>query len=97
MEEEITVKARKAIDSLWKECLSHARGWGLKGKGDNIFEGSNIILINKDEVVVLAIHKQDRREDVIAVHEFKRTGETDLGTRAKNILSYHMVSRSYDE
>ena len=93
--EEITVKARKAIDTLWKECLAHARGWGLKRKGDNVFEGSNIILIDKDEVVVLAINK--REGNIIAVHEFKRTNKTELGTRVKNLLWHNMVPRTYDD
>jgi len=96
MQDEVLIKARKAIDALWKECLAHARGWGLKGKGDNIFEGSNIILINKNEVVILAIHKT-KGQDTIGVHEFKRVAKTELGIRVKNLLSYHTVSRSYKD
>lgn len=95
MEEEVTVKARKAIDPLWTECLSHARGWGLKGKGDNIFEGSNIVLINKDEVVVLAMQEGRRGDQRIAIHEFKRATNTVLGNRVTNLLYYHKVPRSY--
>jgi hypothetical protein len=95
MAEEITVKTRKAIDTLWKECLAHARGWGLKGKDDNIFEGSNITLINKNEVVVLAINPENKKE--IAIHEFTRVTNTVLGSRIAGLLHDHQVERSYKQ
>lgn len=91
--EEVTVKARKAIDTLWKECLSHARGWGLKGKGNNIFEGSNIILIDRDEVIILAIDHPNKEQ--ISIHEFKRSMNTKLGSKVMTLLSYHKVKQNW--
>lgn len=95
MEEEITVKTRKAIDTLWKECLAHARGWGLKGKGDATFEGSNITLIDKNEIIVLAINPENRKQ--IVIHEFTRITNTILGSRVASLLHYHNVPRSYKQ
>lgn len=95
MAEEITVKTRKAVDTLWKECLAHARGWGLKGKKDILFEGSNIILINKNEIIVLAINPEDEKE--IVIHEFTRITNTVLGSKVATLLHYHNVPRSYKQ
>lgn len=91
--EEVTVKARKAIDTLWSKCLAHARGWGLKGKGDNVFEGSNIILINEKEVVILAIDSEKKGE--IVIHEFIKASGTALGSKVATLLHYHKVPRRY--
>ena len=95
MPEEITVKTRKAIDTLWKECLAHARGWGLKGKEDNTFEGSNITLFNKNEIIVLAINPKDKNQ--IVIHEFTRITNTVLGSKVAGLLHYHNVPRSYKQ
>ena len=93
MKDEVLIKARSAVDALWKECLAHARGWGLKGKEDNMFEGSNITLINKNEIIVLAINPENKNE--IVIHEFARVTNTVLGDRVAGLLHYHQVPRSY--
>ena len=93
MKVDVTVKARKAIDTLWKECLAHARGWGLKRKGDKIFQGSNITLINKNEIVILTVNPENKNE--IDIHEFTRATNTVLGSRVAGLLHYHKVPRSY--
>ena len=89
--EDVLVRARRAVDTLWHGCRAHARGWGLKKEGGNIFKGSNITLVHDNEVVVIVSHPDD--PNGVVVHEFRRVrvSRTALGVRVRTFLSEHRI------
>jgi hypothetical protein len=90
--EDVLVRARRALDILWHSCRAHARGWGLKKDGSNsIFKGSNITLINDNEVVIIVARSDD--PNGVVVHEFRRVrvSSTALGDRVRTFLSEHKI------
>ena len=78
---EITVKARKALQPLWKRALLRGRCWGVKQKNKNPFQGTNITIGTENEIVTVS-----QANGELEVHEFKRTEGTLLGNAAKELL-----------
>ena len=82
-DKDITVRARKAVDVLWNACKSRGRCWGRKRKGGNCFQGTNIVIIEDTEVVILS-HGCGKS---IRIHEFQRANlKTDLGEKVRRLL-----------
>ena len=75
------IKARKALDSLWKLADSKGRLWG-PAKEDNPFRRSNITFAKGTELVSI-IQGEDGS---LIINEFRITKNTSLGNEVKNIL-----------
>jgi len=72
--EDITVRARKALKSIWKVAQLRGRCWGTKQEeGKNPFMGTNITMAHKNEVVTVS-----QENGILIIHEFKRTKEETL-------------------
>lgn len=79
--DDITVKARKSIDELWKNADLRGRCWGVKKKDGNCFRGTNITIGYGDEIVSVS-----ERDGKLVVHEFVRARSTTLGQKVKKLL-----------
>lgn len=88
-DDDLTVEARKAVDVLWNACKSRGRCWGRKQKEGNHFQGTNIVLIEDDEIVILS--RGCGRS--IKMHEFRRADlKTDLGEKVRNLLFDNVIA-----
>ncbi len=87
MEDHITVKARKAVDQIWKKCQSKGRTWGIKNN-KNPYSKTNITMVNENNVIVLC----EGRNGKIRIHEFcKAVGGTDLGLEIRLALKENNI------
>jgi len=75
---DLTVEAREALGSIWNSVLSKGRTWGSKAKANNPYAGTNITMIDEDEVVIV-----NQIGEELMVREFERTGGTTLGSKVK--------------
>lgn len=84
MDFESLIKARRALDPLWKkEAWLKGRTWGRRRKNENNpYEGTNITLAIEKELVAISQGKNGR----LKIHEFSKTQETSLGKRIREIL-----------
>jgi hypothetical protein len=78
----LTVKARKALDHLWKTADLKGRTWGPKNL-DNPYSATNITICLGSELVSIS---QDKKTGKLSIHEFVRSENTDLGSRIKKTL-----------
>ena len=83
---DVTVQARLAVDSIWKDSDLKGRCWGPRGSGSgSSYAGTNITLAIGDELVTIS---HNRKTDALIVHEFKRIPRTKLGNYLK-VSGYH--------
>ena len=81
---DVTVLARFAVDSIWKDSDLKGRCWGPK-RSERIssYAGTNITLAISDELVTICMNKETKR---LIVHEFKRIKRTKLGQKIRQLL-----------
>lgn len=87
-DDDITVKARKVLDDLWKNSDLRGRCWGVKTKRpDNPYAGTNITMGYGQEIVSVC-----EIDGKLVVHEFARASGTELGKRVWELLKEnHLV------
>lgn len=75
------IRARKALDSVWKRASLKGRCWGPKRK-DNPYSASNITIAVGEELVSIS---QDT-DGNLKIHEFRKTEGTLLGEEVRTTL-----------
>ena len=80
---------RKILDEVWKCSQARGRCWGKTHNGTNPYAGSHITLIDGQEAVTIFSPRKKERHGVIKMVEFKKTEETELGRRIREILATH--------
>ncbi len=75
------IKARKALESLWKSADLKGRCWGPK-HNNNPYAFSNITIAVGNELVTISMDRNGR----LVIHEFRKTEGTDLGERVREII-----------
>jgi len=82
MKDNLIIKARQALESLWKEaCLKGSLCWGPKIKG-NPYSGTNIIIGIGDELI--SVSRADNGK--LRIHQFLKVKNTTLGKKVKEIF-----------
>lgn len=81
------IKARKALEGIWKSASLRGRCWG-KRKDGNPFGGSNITIAIDGELVSLSQEK----DGTIRIHQFLKVEKNSLGDEIKEILKREGLS-----
>ncbi len=81
MKDDSMVKARKALDGLWRETDLKGRCWGLRRNG-NRYQDTNITLAQGKELVTISMDKEGR----LLVHVFRKAKKSSLGETIKEAL-----------